>query len=107
MVAQKRRNIFCPFRESNSDSSVEQPVAYSLHGLSYLVSLDYCYEIFTFNATIAIGATVRGSNPGGSENFLGPIQHPTQWVPGHSQRYGGRGEALTIHLHLTPRLKKE
>jgi hypothetical protein len=39
-----------------------------------------------------------------SRPALGPIQPPTQWVPGlFPERQSGRGVNLTIHLHLRPR----
>jgi len=36
-----------------------------------------------------------------------PTQPPTQWLPDLSRGQSDRGVALTTHLHLAPRLKKE
>jgi hypothetical protein len=53
------------------------------------------------------------SNPDGGRDCphvsrpnLGPNQPHTQWVPGLSRGYSGRGVALTTLPHLAPRLKK-
>jgi hypothetical protein len=68
----------------------------------------------TGHLRIATVLTVRGSNPGEGRSFphpsrpaLGPTQLPIQWVPGLSRGLSSRGEALTTHPHLAPRLKKE
>lgn len=58
--------------------------------------------------------TVLGSNPDGGDIFasLEPTQPPMQWVPSLSlslalsRGYSGRGETLTTHRHLAPRIKK-
>jgi hypothetical protein len=42
-----------------------------------------------------------------SRMALGPIQPPTQWVPGFSWRKTGQVIVLSTHPHSVPRLKKE
>jgi hypothetical protein len=57
-----------------------------------------------------MGWKIRGSNPGGGQDFphlsrpaLRPTQPPVQWVLGLSWGQGGRGVVLTIHPHLVLR----
>ena len=42
-----------------------------------------CTYIFGWGERLATGWTVRGSNPSRGRPALGPIQRPTQWVPGY------------------------
>jgi hypothetical protein len=63
---------------------------------------------------LAMGWTVRGSNPGGARFFApvqtGPGAHPASYTMGNGSIFLGlsdRGVELTTHPHLAPRLKKE
>ena len=77
-----------------------------------LLCADACHRSWH---EIATGWMVRGSNPGGRARFsasvqTGPGTHLASYTEGTgsvSRGYSGRGVALTTHLHLAPRLKKE
>ena len=77
-----------------------------------LLCADACHRSWH---EIATGWMVQGSNPGGRARFsasvqTGPGTHlasSTEGTGSVSRGYSGRGVALTTHLHLAPRLKKE